>query len=232
MDLALAVDEAARMTRERMRQDVAGAQLGNDAIQDGVGVLAVRAALRQTPELAEVNVKRQVGLAADLGRHLQNLDAPAREATDLRVSLDAADDVGVGLGRIHRRLDVDAVRAVEGRIEMPFEAADQIGRQERIDAGLRGVHDEMPEARQRHAGRAALVDQRGHAGVHADQIGIHAETAADIAVDMGVGVDHAGQHDAPTHVDGFLGARRQDVLLHGRDLAVTHRGIPNFPARA
>jgi len=95
---------------------------------------------------------------------------------------------------------------------MAFEAADQIRRQERIDARLRRVHDEMPETRQRHAGWAALVDQRGDAGVHADQIGIHAETAADIAVHMGVGVDHARQHDTAAQVDGLLGAARQNVF--------------------
>ena len=133
--------------------------------------------------------------------------------------------IEVGLGGVDRRLDVDAVRAVEVRIEMTFETADQIGRQERIDAGLRRVRDEMPEARQRHAGRAALVDQRGDAGMDADQIGIQTEAAADIAIDMGVGVDHARQDDASAKVDRLLGARGQNVLLDGGDLAVADRDI-------
>ncbi len=109
---------------------------------------------------------------------------------------------------------------------MAFEAADQIGRQEGVDAGLGCLGDEVAEARQRHAGRAALIDHRGDAGLHADQIGVHAEAAADVAIDVGVGVDHARDDDAAADVDGLLGARRQDdVLLHGGDLAVAHRDI-------
>ena len=223
--LALAVDEAAGVARERMREDVARPEFRDHALEDRVCVLAIRAAPRQAPELAEVDIDRQVGLAADLRRQLQHLDAPAREAADLGMALDAADDIGVGLDGVDRRLDVDAVRAVEVRIKVSFEPADQIRRQERIDAGLRRVGDEMPEARQRHAGRSALIDHRGDAGMHADQVGIEAEAAADIAIDMGVGVDHAGKDDAPAQVDRLFGARRQNVLLHGGDLAVAHRDI-------
>jgi hypothetical protein len=62
--LALAVDEAAWMARERMRQDIARPQLGDDALQNRIGVFAVRSALGQAPELAEVDIERQVGLAS------------------------------------------------------------------------------------------------------------------------------------------------------------------------
>ena len=55
---------------------------------------------------------------------------------------------------------------------MPFEPAHEIGRQEGVDARLRRFRDEVPEARQRHAGRAALVDHRGDAGMNADHVGI------------------------------------------------------------
>ena len=126
----------------------------------------------------------------------------------------------LALAARHRRIDVDAVRAVEGRIEMPFEAAHEIGRQEGVDPRLRRLRDEMAEARQRHAGRAALVDHRGDAGMHADHVRVHAEPPADVTVDVGVRVDHARKHQPSANVDDLLGAGRQDVLLHGGDLAV------------
>ena len=148
MNLALPVDEAAGMARERMRENVARPQFRDHALQDGVGILAVGAALRQAPELAEMDVERQVGLASDLGRHLQHLDAPARKAADLGVALDAANEIAVGVGRLHRRVDVDAVGAVEVRVVVPLEAADEVGRQEGIDPGLRRLGDEVAEARQ------------------------------------------------------------------------------------
>ena len=59
-------------------------------LQDGVGVLPVRTRVGQAPERTEVYVERQVRLAADLGRHLQDADAPAGEAANLGVALDAA----------------------------------------------------------------------------------------------------------------------------------------------
>ena len=83
----------------------------------------------------------------------------------------------------------------------------------------------MPEAGQRHAGRAALVDQRGHAGLNAHHVGIHAEAAGDILIDMGMGIDQPGQHDLAGDVDDLLGAGRQDIGLNGGDLAVTDRDI-------
>ena len=51
VDLALAIDEAARMARERVCEDVAGTQFGNHAFEDRVGVFAVRPALRKAPKL-------------------------------------------------------------------------------------------------------------------------------------------------------------------------------------
>ena len=78
----------------------------------------------------------------------------------------------------------------------------------------------MAEARQGHAGGAALVDHRGDAGMHAHHVGIQAEAAGDVMIDVGVRVDHAGKHQPPTNVDGLLGGGRQDVFLHGGDLAV------------
>ncbi|MEY9368532.1 hypothetical protein ABIE83_003150 [Bradyrhizobium diazoefficiens] len=105
------------------------------------------------------------------------------------MGLDAAHDVEIGRRRLDGRIDVDAVGAIELRIIMSFQSADEIGRQEGVDARGRGLGDEMTKAGQRHAGRAALIDQRRHARLHADHVGVHAEAAGDILIDMGVGVD-------------------------------------------
>ena len=65
VDVAVAVDEAARMAGERVGENVARPQQRDDAGNDGVGVLAIGAALRQPPELAEMNIDRQPGPAPD-----------------------------------------------------------------------------------------------------------------------------------------------------------------------
>ena len=95
MHFTLAVDEASGMARERMRQHVALSQQRDHALQDRIDVFAVGAAFRQAPELTEVHIDRQVCAASDLGRHFDDANAPAREATDLRMGLDAANDVEV-----------------------------------------------------------------------------------------------------------------------------------------
>ncbi len=225
VDIAVAVDEAARMAGEGMRQDIARLQQRDHARQDGVGVLAIGAALGQAPQLAEMHIDRKLGLAPDLGGELDHLDAPAREAADLGMALDASHDVAVGVGSAHRRIDIDALGAVEVRVVVPLEAADQIGRDEGVDAGLRLLGDEVAEARERHAGRPALIDQGGDARMHPHHVGIEAEPAADIFVAMRMGVDHAGQHQLAGDVDDLLGGARQDVGLHRRDAPVADRHI-------
>ncbi len=208
-----------------MRENVARPQLRDHALDDGVGILAVGAAFRQTPELTEMHVERQVGLTADLRRHLQHFDAPAREAADLGMSLDAAHDVLVGIGRQNRRVDIDAVGAVETGIEMPFQPADQISRQEGKNARLGFFDDEIAEAGQGHAGRAALIDDRGDARVHADHVGIHAEPAGHILIDMPVRVDEARQNDLAFGVDHLFRRTRQDVFLHRGNAAAPDRDV-------
>ncbi|MEY9359987.1 hypothetical protein ABH994_002708 [Bradyrhizobium yuanmingense] len=136
------------------------------------------------------------------------------------MSLDAAHEIEIGGCRLDGRIDVDAVGAVELRIEMALEAADEIGGDKRIDARGRGFRDEMAEAWQRHAGRTALIDQRRHAGLHAHHVGVHAETAGDILIDMGVGVDQPGQHQLAADIDDLLRAGRQNVGCDRRDLAI------------
>jgi hypothetical protein len=98
-------------------------------------------------------------------------------------------------------------------------------RQEGVDSRLRRLGDEMAEARQGHARRAALVDHCGDARLHADQVGVHAEASADVTIDVSVRVDHARQHQPSTDVHDLLGAGRQDVLLDRGDLAVADRDV-------
>src|SRR5436190_540732 len=59
----------------------------------------------------------------------------------------------------------------------------------------------------------------------ADHVSVHAETSADVTIDVSMRVDHAGKHQPSADVHDLLGGRRQDVLLHGGDLAVTNRDI-------
>ena len=75
---------------------------------------------------------------------------------------------------------------------MALQPTHQVSRQECINARFRWLGDEVPEAGQRHAGRTALIDQRRHAGLHANHVGIHAEAAGDILIDMRVGIDQPG----------------------------------------
>src|SRR5882757_10810255 len=141
--------------------------------------------------------------------------------------LDSANDVEIGLRRLHRGIDIDAIRTVELRIVMPLEPTDEIGRQERIDARLRWLRDKIPEARQRHAGRTALIDQGRHAGLHADHVRVHSEAAGDVLIDMRMRIDQPGQHQLAGDVDHLSGAGRQNVGLYGGDLAIADGDVPD-----
>jgi len=79
----------------------------------------------------------------------------------------------------------------------------------------------------------ALVDHRGDAGLDADHVGVEAEAATDIFVDMGVGIDQPGQHEAAAHIDRLGGGGARNLGGDLRDLAGTHREIANAiqPAR-
>ena len=98
-----------------------------------------------------MHIDRQIGAASDLGRHFDDANAPARETADLRMGLDAANNVEIGRRRLHRSVDIDTLRTVELRIVMALQPTDQVSRQEGINARLRRLGDEVPEAGQRHA---------------------------------------------------------------------------------
>ena len=118
-----------------------------------------------------------------------HVGAPAREAADLGVRLDALDEVAVGVRRREPWRRRRRSRDGTARDSSDPRGRRRDRRRESEDAALRGFGDVVAEARQGHAARAALVDQRRHAGVHAAQVGVQAEAAGDVLVDVGVGVD-------------------------------------------
>ena len=217
------VDEAAGMARERMREDIAWPQDLEHVGQDGIGIVG-GLVLGQRPELAEMDVERQVERLADLGGTPHRLVAPAREAADLGMALDAAHQVGVVARRAHGVVDRDAVGPVELGVVVAFQAAHHVGRDEREHASRGGLGDIFAEAGEGQHRRSALVDHGGHAGMDANGVGVEAEPAADIAIDVGVGIDQAGQHQLAAHVDRLLGWTGQALADRG-DAAVSHGDI-------
>jgi hypothetical protein len=65
-----------------------------------------------------------MGPAADLDRHFHDLDASTGEAPDLGMAINAAPEVAVLDGRLHRRVDVDAVRKKIAAAHRPRQGAD------------------------------------------------------------------------------------------------------------
>ncbi len=56
-----------------------------------------------------MHVNRQFRALADFGRHFHHANAPAREAADFRMGLDAANEIAIGHRRFHGRVDIDAI---------------------------------------------------------------------------------------------------------------------------
>src|SRR4030095_177199 len=204
--LALARHERAGMLRERMREDIAGVEERQRVVDDAVGIDRCSVLLR--PEAAEVNVDRHLGRARCLLPQAQRLDAPARVAADLCVTLDAFDDVAVLLDGVDRFLDVDPVRAIEADMAMSEETAHEVVRDEGIDARDGRVLDEFSEALDGERGGAPLVDDGGDARANANLVRVHPEVAGDMLVDMAVRVDHAGDHKLVPRVDRASGHAR------------------------
>src|SRR5262249_2829669 len=119
------VDEPARVPGEGVGQDVAGPQEIEDLGQDVIGVGL--ASLGQRPEAGEGDVRGQVRAGADAGGQPEDLDAPAGQAADLGVRLDAPDEVAVLPRGPDGGVDVDAVGPVEGRVVVALQASDEVG---------------------------------------------------------------------------------------------------------
>ena len=195
-----------------MREDVAGLEALDHLVEDRIGIDRQSALLGPGPELAEVDVHRQRGLAAHPGGEPHHVQAPAREAADLGVGLQAPHQVRIAACGLHGGRHVEAVRAIQLRVVVPLQAPHEVGRQEGQHARVRRLGDVAAKARQRDAARPALVDQRGHARVHAAQVGVQAESSGDAFVDVGMGVDQTRQHQLPAtvdHLDVRSGGHRQ-----------------------
>ncbi len=198
---AAPVHEAAGMARERVGQDVAGSEDLDHAGEDRVRIRVPAAGLGKRPELPEVDVEREIGLARDLRAQAKHRETPPGHPADLGVGLDAADEVPVLLRRADGGRDVDAVGPVERRVVVTLEPADDVGRQVCVNAGRGGLGDELPEARQRHAARTSLVDHGRRPGVDSDHVGLEAEAPGDVLVHVGVGIDQAREDDPAADVD-------------------------------
>ena len=83
----------------------------------------------------------------------------------------------------------------------------------------------LAERRQGHARGPALVDQGGHPGAHAAQVGFQAEAAGHVLEDMGVGVDHPGDDQPAAHIDALAGLRRRAGREHGCHPAIADREV-------
>ncbi len=184
-----------------MREDVARLERLDDLIEDRIRIDGQAAAFRFRPQLTEVNVDGQSRVASDGRRDLHHVEPPAREAADLGVRLDAFHEVRVRLRRFDSGGGIETIRTVKIRIVVPFQSADDIRRQEREHARRRRFGDEMPEARHRDAAGAALIDERRDARAHAAQVGVQAEAAGHILVDVRVRIDQARQHQPAAAVD-------------------------------
>src|SRR5262249_17409908 len=187
VNLAVRRDEGAGVLGERMRDDVARIEQWNHIAQHRVRI-DPRAGL-VGPELTQVDVDRHPCFPRRLLAEAKRLDAPARVPSDLRVALDALDDVAMGLDGAHRLAHVDAVRTVEIDVAVPGQPADQVVGDEREDTGLCGLHDELLEPLKRERPGAALIDERRHAGANADLVRIHPEIAGHVLVHVRVRVD-------------------------------------------
>src|SRR5262249_27183311 len=122
------VHKAAGMTREGVGQDVAGLEEFDDPGQNVVRIYAIGPRLWQLPHLAEMDIHGELGVLANARREPHDLDPPARKATQLSVRINTLAEIGIFLRGAYRSVDIHAIRPVERRIEVPFEAADEIGR--------------------------------------------------------------------------------------------------------
>src|SRR5215475_15380814 len=210
------------MLREGMCKNVAWIEERYRVVDDAVGIDRRPVLLR--PEAAEVHVDRHLGGARCFLAQPQRLDAPARVAADLRVTLDALDEVTVLLDGVDRFPDADPVRAVEADVTMSEETAHEVVRDAGIDARGRRVLDEFSEALDGERGGTALIDDGRHARTNANLIRVHPEVAGDVLVDVAMRVDHAGDHELIPRVDRASGGTR-DPRRHLRDRSALYRDV-------
>src|SRR5438874_2394620 len=98
--------------------------------------------------------------------------------------LDAAHQIRVVARRLDDRVHIDAGRAVEIDITVTEQPAGEIGRDEGVNARLRGLDDEFAKAVEGQRARPALVDHRRYPEAHTDKVRVEAEIAGDVLVYM------------------------------------------------
>src|SRR5215510_6224638 len=98
---------------------------------------------------------------------------------------------------------------------------------------MRRLDNELAKTWQRHATRPSLIDQGRDPRVHTHHVSVEAETASDVLIHVGVGVDEARQHEFAGHVQDFLGAIARDRCLHRRNASILYRHIQGtiYPLR-
>ena len=90
---------------------------------------------------------------------------------------------------------------------------------------IRRLDDEAPEGAHRHVARPAEVDHRRRARVHADEVGVEAESADRVLEDVGMGIDHAGEHEPSVYVNDFACGVGPDIRFDCGDAPGLHRDI-------
>jgi len=140
------------------------------------------------------------------------------------MALHATHQVGVVAAGADRVLDRDAVGPVELRIVVALEATHHVGGNEGQHARAGGLRDIFAETRKGQHRGAALIDHRRDARANADHVGVEAEAATDVAVDMGMGVDQAGQHQLAADIDR-LARRARQGLANGSDASIADGDI-------
>ena len=103
---------------------------------------------------------------------------------------------------------------------MAFHAAYEVGGDEGYDPAFLGLDHVLAEGRQRHARRAALVDQRGDAGMHAREVRVEAEPPGHVLEDVAMRVDEARENQLARDVHHLFSRGRKDAGGHRSDLAV------------
>ncbi len=137
--------------------------------------------------------------------------------------LDALDEVAIGQRRLDRAVDIDAVRPVEFGVIVAFHAAHEVGRQKRINPARGRFDDIAAEGRERHQTRSALIDERRHGRMHADQIGVEPKPTGDVPEDMGMRIDQPRQDQRATHIDRL--SRPREIPTDRCNLTVGDRDI-------
>ena len=181
-DPAVVVEDAARVSRKQVRDDVALFQQREQVARDrrAVGDAAV----------ADVDHQPHSSLAGGLLGESHHLDAEDRYCGSNRANLHALYQRLVRLDDADGLFEVYVVAARDLGLEVESGPGDvQHTHDARLDLG----DDVLREAAERVAASAAGVDHRRHARVHACEVGVHAGLVHTV-IDVRVEVDHAG-HD-------------------------------------